>query len=525
MIGLTDRMSHFCLWKEHSMFKCNVTKTLIIAAALTVGITAFAAAQTVTIEGPDVTKDAYVSDGAPTTNYGTNNYIYIRERRYSLWGLLDIDISDYIGGDTVKNVQVSLYYTHSTHEDDPYELDIYLRPVLMPWTETDVTANTTDGTTPWNGGLIYASDANGYLNCGERLAGVRLVDDLQANANNDQYHVFSSPALDKYINEVITGARQHYGFIVEGGYFASVSGQNTRYYLAAKELGDETKQPKLSFEISPDYTVLSGPDETKDIRVNGPQASADVNFDEQQLNLRERGAIVELFSLIEFDLADHIANGWPVENVAISLYYYGSTGDDDDFTQVAHLRPLNIDWLETGTGAHRDAPGGNDLWLGDPVSLGGDPEVIIPSTVRDPLNWGDSLAEFTLYAESHPDNNTGQYLTFSSQTLDDYINDVIAGNVTHYGFFIDAGISQWGEGTRYYFYDSEYEVAGLRPAMTFTVDTPPDTCAEVFTKGYALSADLNQDCYVEWADFGIFASQWQECVNPTDSGCAPWPWD
>jgi len=28
------------------------------------------------------------------------------------------------------------------------------------------------------------------------------------------------------------------------------------------------------------------------------------------------------------------------------------------------------------------------------------------------------------------------------------------------------------------------------------------------------SADLNQDCYVDWADFGIFASHWLECTDP-----------
>lgn len=28
------------------------------------------------------------------------------------------------------------------------------------------------------------------------------------------------------------------------------------------------------------------------------------------------------------------------------------------------------------------------------------------------------------------------------------------------------------------------------------------------------SADFNLDCYVEWADFGFFASQWQNCTDP-----------
>lgn len=50
-----------------------------------------------------------------------------------------------------------------------------------------------------------------------------------------------------------------------------------------------------------------------------------------------------------------------------------------------------------------------------------------------------------------------------------------------------------------------------------------DDCEEALSFGYNLSADLNSDCYVEWADFGIFASQWQQCMNPTDAACdTPW---
>lgn len=55
---------------------------------------------------------------------------------------------------------------------------------------------------------------------------------------------------------------------------------------------------------------------------------------------------------------------------------------------------------------------------------------------------------------------------------------------------------------------------------------PPDypvDCAEALAEGYGLVADLNSDCYVEWADFGVFASQWQQCMDPTDTGCdTPW---
>lgn len=45
------------------------------------------------------------------------------------------------------------------------------------------------------------------------------------------------------------------------------------------------------------------------------------------------------------------------------------------------------------------------------------------------------------------------------------------------------------------------------------------TCGDIVEAGAVLTADLNGDCYVEWADFGIFASQWQECNDPQNSDC------
>ena len=51
---------------------------------------------------------------------------------------------------------------------------------------------------------------------------------------------------------------------------------------------------------------------------------------------------------------------------------------------------------------------------------------------------------------------------------------------------------------------------------------PPADCAEVHSRGYGLAADLVQDCYINWADFGIFASQWLMCDDPErfdEPGC------
>ncbi len=42
----------------------------------------------------------------------------------------------------------------------------------------------------------------------------------------------------------------------------------------------------------------------------------------------------------------------------------------------------------------------------------------------------------------------------------------------------------------------------------------PTTCAEVWSMGYGLQTDLDQSCYVNWGDFSLFASQWLWCNDP-----------
>jgi len=51
----------------------------------------------------------------------------------------------------------------------------------------------------------------------------------------------------------------------------------------------------------------------------------------------------------------------------------------------------------------------------------------------------------------------------------------------------------------------------------------PGTCAEAIQQGYSVAGDFNGDCYVNWADFTIFAADWLRCVDPDDPNCEqPW---
>jgi len=48
----------------------------------------------------------------------------------------------------------------------------------------------------------------------------------------------------------------------------------------------------------------------------------------------------------------------------------------------------------------------------------------------------------------------------------------------------------------------------------------PQTCADVRAMGLINYADLNEDCYVNWGDFSIFADEWLLCNDPQDPNCS-----
>ena len=49
--------------------------------------------------------------------------------------------------------------------------------------------------------------------------------------------------------------------------------------------------------------------------------------------------------------------------------------------------------------------------------------------------------------------------------------------------------------------------------------TTPQTCQEVWDKGYGLPADLNKDCYVDLMDVAALAGKWMDCVDPENLAC------
>ena len=60
-------------------------------------------------------------------------------------------------------------------------------------------------------------------------------------------------------------------------------------------------------------------------------------------------------------------------------------------------------------------------------------------------------------------------------------------------------------------------VANGTQAITASAD--PNSCGEVNQYGFGLSADLDENCQVDLADFGLFAAQWFDCSDPHDPCC------
>ena len=52
----------------------------------------------------------------------------------------------------------------------------------------------------------------------------------------------------------------------------------------------------------------------------------------------------------------------------------------------------------------------------------------------------------------------------------------------------------------------------------------PTTCQQVIDLGHGIASDLTGDCFVNLEDFGVMASDWTRCVDPSDVSCEK-PWE
>lgn len=50
---------------------------------------------------------------------------------------------------------------------------------------------------------------------------------------------------------------------------------------------------------------------------------------------------------------------------------------------------------------------------------------------------------------------------------------------------------------------------------------PFESCQSIVDAGFNYSADINDDCYINFKDFALFVDSWLTCNNPADANCLP----
>lgn len=253
-------------FKEVSiMKKLGLTLSIMVVGALAVSQTATAAViEEVTLQGPNDSRNAVARIGfREDTNYdGSALRIATRLKRSGAWSLLDFDLDDYTGGEPVQNVEVEAYH-YGSDDSDNYYHPMELRPLTKSWVSSEATAKHRltdtewDKGDSWNGSEAYITGKDGdgnWMNFTDEVLG----ESFAAGANHedstiDTWRTFSGEALDDYLNEVIDGTREHYGFLV----YAPLGTWSDDGTAKFNGTSDETEvAPKMSFEVIPEPSTL-----------------------------------------------------------------------------------------------------------------------------------------------------------------------------------------------------------------------------------------------------------------------------
>ena len=92
-----------------------------------------------------------------------------------------------------------------------------------------------------------------------------------------------------------------------------------------------------------------------------------------------------------------------------------------------------------------------------------------------------------------------------------------------YTVMVDYGYDGFAIGAQSSGIKKNFEIDFIRFADEYVPGAPtgvkPADCAELRTQGYGIAADLNEDCYVNLEDLGVFVNNWLLCNDPTDQDC------
>jgi len=109
---------------------------------------------------------------------------------------------------------------------------------------------------------------------------------------------------------------------------------------------------------------------------------------------------------------------------------------------------------------------------------------------------------------SNPDANL---TTFNDPNLTAWVQSWVDGTQANYGLLFKWAGTQEAVGDTFLAREHSLNY----PAELIIVN--PEFCGDEGT--VYLSADLDNDCHVNWGDFSVFASQWLWCTDPEDPNC------
>ena len=268
----------------------------------------------------------------------------------------------------------------------------------------------------------------------------------------------------------------------------------------------------LALFVPASADVLSGIYATKDSEINSRSDLTVINYGLNTMAAAHKSGSKDLRSVIHFDpnAVDYLTPiaGTTINSAILRLQVNHTSGVEVGPLEVRRL----TQWWNEGTGGAWVGVDWDSYDYSTPGSSGsqlpwpGGPGALADSVAENPTFMGGPAG----YLEVGVFNDID--VTASLQA---------AANGDPFEGFLIKFVE---EGTGDDWFGVWTKDSSETPAELIIDYGPPDTCAEVLAMGHSIQVDLNDDCYVNLADFAIFAAQWLDCIDPTDASCAK-PWE
>ena len=201
----------------------NVLMVMVLGLVLGLILSSTGVAATIDITS---SADTFVNSGGPTTNEGTDSYVWISPGKN---GLIQFELSAIPAGQAITSAKLKTYvwYLAGNTATNVYkETDA--------WTETGATWNTTDGTTAWGG------SAGGYGTGMTPTPNGSPLDTITVNAANSSFEWDVTSAVQEWYSNSST----NHGLLLERNQYG---GSGFKCYSREHAGG----QPVLSVTYAP----------------------------------------------------------------------------------------------------------------------------------------------------------------------------------------------------------------------------------------------------------------------------------